>query len=216
MKKLLLTLLLASASLHAMEHKDLTYIEYDPTQKYALKVQNIFSEAFGGADLDPVFINTPTSLNAHITVLKENGKTVGFAIWEREILTKHQAFNDIYNPTHNRTHFNIVRILHIAIHKNHRHTDTRAGKGLCSSLLHYIREKANEYETDVISLHAAYGSRPFYEKNGFINTLPRQLSIDRMALPLNDTMKEILREVIAKREENYEQQKSTLLNKNFI
>jgi hypothetical protein len=215
MKKLLLTLLLTSASMHAMEDNLTQIVDYN-LEKHGPRLQQLFLKTFSDADEpDAALINPAAAPNSHVTVLERKSKPIGFAIWDNEKLPMHQAFADVYTDKSSNAMLNVLRLNHLVIQSRYRRTSKRAGKGFGTQLLAHIKKAALDNNDDIIAVSAAFKSPPFYEKNDFIKTIP-QTTINFMALPLNKDTRDLLHDVIQKRAENHRKRIGIRVNRYLI
>lgn len=202
MKNLLLYLLLASPSIRAMEDQSINIVDYD-LQKHGETVKRLFLEAFPDEDApDTVLIDPKSKPNMNVSVLEENGKAAAFTIYEKQTIATRRTFSDTpqYQPP--KTDLNVMRVHYIGVDKQHRTIEKKTGKGFGKRILEHIKAKAQQAESDIIALQAAYHSRPFYEKNGYTKTVPNSVRMDCMALPLNEDVSKILEAVKQQRIKN--------------
>lgn len=203
MKKLLLYLasivFLTNASMHAMgdndeakKNDDVRIVAYD-IEKHGRAMQKLFWDTFEYNDDALIYpANNPNML---IDIVVKNQVPLGFAIYEYETLSYRQTFSDLPQYQKSDTTLNVLRLHYLVIRKDHRTSPERRGSGLGSRLLCHLKKVACDKKQDVIALDAAYDSRPFYEKYGFIKTLPETIPNNCMALPLNETIDQIIRAV---------------------
>ena len=211
--KFLFTLLIAGASLHAMESDDLKIVQYD-VAKHGPAIQSLFVEAFAQEPMRNLMMhNRKCSLKLielsliqcldperNVAVLTKEDQPIGLAIWQHELLHTHQTFPDVFKESH--AMLNVCRLHYLAIDPQYRKTKERSGKKSGTKLLQYIKKTAEENGDDIIALKAAYHSKKFYLKSKFIKTTPYS-PVDLMGFPLNEDVKDILQEVITQRKENH-------------
>jgi GNAT superfamily N-acetyltransferase len=185
----------AYAPLHAMEDQSINIVDYD-LQKHGETVKNLFLEAFPDEDApDTALIDPKAQPNINVSVLEINGKATAFTIYEKQTIPVSKTFRDIAQYQPSKTELKVMRVHYIGVDKEHRRIDKQTGKGFGKRILEHIKSKAEQSNSDIIALQAAYHSRPFYEKNGYTKTLPNSVSMDCMALPLNEDVGKILEAV---------------------
>ncbi len=198
----LLALFLASASLHAMDQDAIRIVDYNPVT-HGKKVSAIFLNAFPDAEEPPSELTKPTDHpETKIAVLEYLKKPAGFAIWNNETIPHKAAFSDIRRYKHSSAYLNILRLDYLAIANKFRKTNKRAGHGFGQRLLNHIGQVAQKTDQDIIALVAINRTRSFYEKHGYFKTTADATTHDSMALPMNEDMQDMLKQVKDDRTEN--------------
>jgi ribosomal protein S18 acetylase RimI-like enzyme len=212
MKKLFLTLLLASASLHAMENLSIKPFNYDT---YGNSVANLFAKTFDKHLMPDELIGEPPFAeckNQRIDVLirsntpteqeQGHGTPIGFLVHDLERSTYKQTFDDFIRVKSAKEYImatpkylNLATILYKKpLRIKHLHNigidPDEQGNGYGNFLMHHIEAEAIRQRCDFILITTLKQSQSFYERHGYKQTSPWEEA--QMAKPLHKKAASIL------------------------
>lgn len=197
---IMIILLLGCASFHAMD--DVRIVPFD-LAKHGATTQNIFTKTFYGSEPDAVLTQPTKAPNTYVAVLEKKvknkpAKALGFAVWEHQHVYFHEAFADVEKDTRSKRMLDVCRLHYLAIASQHRKSAKRPGKGFGRALLNHVEQHAKAHNDDIIALVSEPYSTGFYDKNGYIKTMPHENKHLR-AKPLNEDINALLADYITQR-----------------